>query len=167
MVIHHGVTMVLVPLSYCYGYVRVGAAVMLLLDPADPPLHGAKMCKYMAGGNTASRWQWLADQWLVVFAITFFSTRNGMYPYIVWSAALEAPRYIDHSKNPNAYLKTYLIDELLAIGLLAILMVLQFFWAMLLAKAVRKALQGGHAEDNRSDDEDEEPAEDPVARKKK
>jgi len=168
MMVHHAATALLVPLSYCYGYVRVGAAVMLLLDPADPPLHAAKMCKYMAGGSTSSWWQFAADQWLVVFALSFLGTRCGMYPYIVWSAAFEAPQHIDHSKDPRAYLNTYLLDELVAIGLLAILMVLQFFWAMLLLKVVwRSIAHGGHAEDSRSDDEDDEPAEDPVARKKK
>ena len=58
MVIHHSATTILVSLSYNYGFVRVGAAVMLLLDPADPPLHAAKLCKYLAAGDISSRWQW-------------------------------------------------------------------------------------------------------------
>jgi len=167
MVIHHSATAVLVPLSYCTGYVRIGAAVMLLLDPADPPLHAAKMCKYMTGGNISSRWQWLADRWLEVFAVAFLGTRCGMYPYIVWSAAIEAPQIIDHSKDPGVIFGAYMPDEFAAISLLAVLMVLQFYWASLLIKVVAKALlHGGHAEDARSDDEDDEATEPPAARKK-
>lgn len=155
-VLHHSTTAVLVPLSYQYGYVRIGAAVMVLLDPGDPPLHAAKMCKYMAGGDTSSWWQFAADRWLEVFAITFLLTRCGLYPYIVWSAVFEAKGYIDHSQDPGAYLGIYLLDELVAIALLVVLMILQFWWAWLLLKVVWKTLQTGHAADDRSDDEDDE-----------
>lgn len=154
--IHHSATAILILLSYCYGYVRIGLAVMVLLDPGDPPLHAAKMCKYMSGGNTGSWWQFAADRWLEVFAVTFLVSRCGMYPYIVWSATFEAKHYIDHSKEPNAYLGIYMFDELVAIGLLTVLMVLQFWWAWLLLKVVWRTLQTGHADDSRSDDEDED-----------
>ena len=90
-----------------------------------------------------------------------------MYPYIVWSAAVEALEFVDNSNDPRAYFGgRYLFDEMIAIGLLGVLAVLQFFWAYLLLKVVWKAVQGGHAEDNRSDDEDDDPAEDTAARKK-
>lgn len=34
-------------ISYAYGWNRVGAVVMVLLDPADVPLHMAKQFKYV------------------------------------------------------------------------------------------------------------------------
>ena len=61
MQVHHSLTLVLVVLSYTTGYFRVGLIMMLVLDPADVPLHGAKLLKYIADerclGRTNSAWQ--------------------------------------------------------------------------------------------------------------
>ena len=165
MVLHHATTALLCPLSYAYGYVRIGAAVMLLLDPADPPLHIAKICRYMAGGNNSSGWQSVADQLFNLFGVLFVSTRNVMYPYIVWSAWVEAKRYIDNRGNPAAWFNVYMLDELIAILLLTVLMFLQYFWLYLIIKV---ALKPGHAHDNResSDEEGADKEKSPIARKK-
>jgi hypothetical protein len=161
MVVHHAVTAILVPLSYCFGYTRIGAAMMLLFDVADPPLHIAKMCKYMADGNVRSRWQFAADCWLKVFALSFFITRCGMYPYIVWAAAFEARVYIEHSKDTPVFFGIYLLHELVALGLLGVLMILQLFWGSILLKVALR----DHAEDIRSDDEDDAPDNAPAEKK--
>jgi hypothetical protein len=47
MMIHHTVTSVLVSLSYYSIFIRVGLVIMVLLDVGDPPLHFAKLAKYM------------------------------------------------------------------------------------------------------------------------
>ena len=47
MAIHHIVTVWLIGVSYAYGWNRVGSVVMVLLDPADVPLHIAKQFKYI------------------------------------------------------------------------------------------------------------------------
>jgi len=60
----------------------------------------------------------------------------------------------------------YLPDEFAAISLLAVLMVLQYIWAYYLLKVIYKTLAGGHAEDSRSDDEDEDGPDETVAKKK-
>jgi hypothetical protein len=49
MVLHHAVTLLLLGSSYFSGYVRVGAIIMFILDPADVFLHSAKMCNYIGG----------------------------------------------------------------------------------------------------------------------
>ena len=49
MLLHHSVTLLLLGLSYVSGYTRVGAVVMLTLDPADVFLHFAKMSNYIGG----------------------------------------------------------------------------------------------------------------------
>ena len=119
-----------------------------------------------------SRSRRLADQLLIVFAVTFLSTRCVMYPYIVWSALLESINYVNHAHDPCSFqlggewpagvclwpaiFNHYLLGEFIANVLLEVLMVLQFFWASLLLKVVWKSLQGGHAEDTRSDDEDDD-----------
>ncbi|CAE7191626.1 unnamed protein product [Symbiodinium necroappetens] len=43
MMVHHVVTIGVVYVSYLGGYNRVGVVVMVLLDPADVPLHLAKL----------------------------------------------------------------------------------------------------------------------------
>ena len=39
MLLHHFSTVFLIGISYAYGFTRVGGIIMLLLDPADVPLH--------------------------------------------------------------------------------------------------------------------------------
>ena len=45
-------------------YNRVGVVVMILLDPADVPLHSAKLCKYM-------NMEAAADVFFIMFGVTF------------------------------------------------------------------------------------------------
>lgn len=164
MIMHHSTTALLIPLSYCYGYIRIGAAVMLLLDPADPPLHIAKCCRYMAGGINSSRWQHMADLMFNVFGVLFFITRCVMYPYIVWSAIFEAKEYIDNSGAEALILGIYLVDEFVAIVMLTILMALQYFWLYLIIKVALKP--NAHDSRESSDEEGAEKEKSPIARKK-
>ena len=104
--VHHFATVAVIFLSYMAGFVRVGMAVMCLLDVADVPLHIAKQFVYLAqdaspkekdengkvvgGPETVNQpMQTIADLWFVLFAISFMVTRLGMYPYIVWSSIWE------------------------------------------------------------------------------
>lgn len=87
MVIHHLVTVAVVAISYLYGWNRVGAVVMLLLDPADVPLHVAKMLKYVSQARSKNRaisqlCAFAADRTFELFAVTFFVTRVAMFPYV-------------------------------------------------------------------------------------
>jgi ceramide synthetase len=45
MFVHHVVTIVITAISYLTDYNRVGAIVKVVMDPADVPLHGAKLFK--------------------------------------------------------------------------------------------------------------------------
>lgn len=47
MIVHHITTIALIGLSFSVGYIRVGAIIMLIFDPADVPLHTAKQFKYL------------------------------------------------------------------------------------------------------------------------
>ena len=55
MQMHHIVTVSLIGISYAYGWNRVGAVVMALLDPADVPLHVAKQFKYVGDARGGKR----------------------------------------------------------------------------------------------------------------
>jgi len=145
MLIHHWVTVALCVGSYCYGWNRVGSVIMVILDPADVPLHLAKICKYLqnARGRRQAFWGQSADILFIVFGVVFFITRLVCYPYVCWSCHIESERYI--AKHMEWY----------AVGLLYVLMILQIYWFGLLMRVAMKLLTTGQAEDVRSDDEDE------------
>lgn len=150
MVLHHVVTVAVVAISYLYGWNRIGAVVMLLLDPADVPLHVAKMFKYVSEARgrkrpvLAKRCAFAADRFFELFAVLFFFTRIAMYPYVCWSAHVEATRYFPKG-----------LPEWTCVALLETLYALQCYWFFLIIKVAITMLRKGHAEDVRSDDEDE------------
>jgi ceramide synthetase len=156
MMLHHIVTVCVGYVSYLYGWNRVGAVVMLLLDFADVPLHMAKCCKYMTEVKGTSRkrrafWQFAADRLFELFALTFFITRLVMYGYVCWSAHVEASRYWPKG-----------LPEWTCVACLHTLLGLQVYWFLLILKVVAKLFRGQGAEDPRSSDEEKENAQ-PVA----
>jgi len=148
MQVHHVVTVGLVGLSYYGGWNRVGVIVMVLLDPADVPLHVAKLCKYTYDYGRGAIWQTLADRCFELFALVFFITRICMYPYVCWSSHFEAARYFEFDAAAWT-----------CVALLEILLVLQCYWFWLLMKAIINMLTKGGVEDIRSDDEEDDKAE--------
>lgn len=154
MFVHHWVTVALCVLSYFYGWNRVGSIVMVLLDPADVPLHLAKICKYLqkARGRRQAFWGQAADFLFIMFGIVFFITRLVCYPYVCWSCHVESERYI------TKHLEWY------AVGLLYVLMLLQIYWFCLLLRVAMRLLTTGQADDVRSDDEDEGTQEEELAK---
>lgn len=160
MQIHHITTALIVAISYVYGWYRIGAIIMLLLDPADVPLQAAKLSKYIGEGRCpgvkSNWWQFWADRLFETFALTFFVTRLVLYPYVVWSAHFESRQFFPHGG-----------PEIACLVLLNILLVLQVYWFALIMRVAWKLLVLGHAEDVRSDDEDDASSAAPIATKKK
>ena len=148
MLVHHFVTVSLIGISYVYGWNRVGAVVMILLDPADVPLHIAKQFKYVGdarGGSTQKIMQSGADLFFVIFMLLFAVMRLGIYPYVVWSAHVEGREYF-----------SYGFGTWTCIALLYILLLLQIHWFVLILKVAIKVITSGAAEDVRSDEDDED-----------
>ena len=152
MLLHHAVTVAVVGISYLYGWNRVGCVVMLLLDPADVPLHLAKMFKYVSDAREsrdkklAQRCTFCADRVFELFALVFLVTRIAMYPYVCWSAHVEATRYFPKG-----------LPEWTCVALLWTLYGLQCYWFYLIIKVAVRMLATGRDEDVRSDDEDDDP----------
>lgn len=144
MMIHHVVTVLVIYVSYVYGWNRIGVVVMALLDPADVPLHLAKLCKYTADNKGSKFWQVMADRLFEFFAVVFFITRLVMYSYACWSAHIEASRYFPKG-----------LPEWTCVVLLYILLILQAYWFSLLVKVAIRMFNGEGVEDIRSDDETE------------
>ena len=61
--------------------------VKLVMDPADVPLHAAKMFLYISGEDQKSAAYFIADRLFELFAVVFFITRLIMYGYVVFVAA--------------------------------------------------------------------------------
>jgi len=144
MMAHHLVTIGVVYVSYLWGWNRIGVVVMILLDPADVPLHLAKLCKYTGEKTKQALWQFFADRLFELFALLFFVTRLIMFGYVCWSAHLESRKYFTHTPAATT-----------CVLLLYTLMVLQVYWFCLIIKVAVKLLRGQGVEDPRSDDEDE------------
>jgi len=184
MLLHHFSTVFLIGISYAYGFTRVGGIIMLLLDPADVPLHVAKLFKYVADARKSKlnkkrsgrsnnnramatqraitfgkRCQFMADVLFGVFMVTFFITRLVMYPYVVYSSHFECRKFVNVERN-----LALLIGYWSCIVLLYIVLALQAYWFYLILKVAIKVVTKGEAEDVRSDeegeDEDEDDAED-------
>ena len=180
MLLHHFSTVFLIGISYAYGFTRVGGIIMLLLDPADVPLHVAKLFKYVADARkielnkkrsgrsnnnramatqraitVGKRCQFMADVLFGVFMVTFFITRLVMYPYVVYSSHFECRKFVNVERN-----LALLIGYWSCIVLLYIVLALQAYWFYLILKVAIKVVTKGEAEDVRSDDEGEDEDED-------
>lgn len=145
MLLHHIVTVLVSYISYVHGWNRVGVVVMALLDPADVPLHFAKLCKYTADAGGSRWWQFVADRLFELFAIVFFVTRLVLYGYVCWSAHVESKRYF--TRGLPAWSCVLLLETLLC---------LQIYWFSLIVKVAIRLARGEGAEDPRSDDEAED-----------
>jgi len=154
MNIHHWVTVLLCGISYVYGYNRSGCIVMFLLDPADVPLHSAKLCKFIADVTRSRFWNFMSNRFFESFAVVFFISRLCMYPYVCWSAHIEATAYWPKG-----------IPEWSCVALLELLLVMQIFWFRLIINVAIKMAKGGGLEDCRSDDDDEDEVDGPENKK--
>merc|ERR1719253_735991 len=106
---------------------------MLIFDPADVPLHLAKMCKY-------AELDGFADVIFVIFALVFIGTRMFCYPYVIYSTITESILYIPPWGG----------KEYACVGLLIALMFLNAYWLCLLFRVIFKTiLSGGNVEDER------------------
>eukprot|EP01060_Flectonema_neradi_P008502 TRINITY_DN16077_c0_g1_i2.p1 TRINITY_DN16077_c0_g1~~TRINITY_DN16077_c0_g1_i2.p1 ORF type:complete len:180 (+),score=33.77 TRINITY_DN16077_c0_g1_i2:91-630(+) len=143
--IHHWVTVILVAASYQTDWLRTGVIVMLLLDPADVPLHTAKVFKYIGDSGAEGTLkkkinQTFADIFFAIFAVVFLVTRIIMMPYVMISGYLESPNLG--------------VDGNVCLFLLWVLYSLQCYWMYLIVSAIVRMIKNGGVEDVRSDDED-------------
>eukprot|EP01061_Rhynchopus_euleeides_P015713 TRINITY_DN2673_c0_g1_i1.p1 TRINITY_DN2673_c0_g1~~TRINITY_DN2673_c0_g1_i1.p1 ORF type:complete len:347 (+),score=163.07 TRINITY_DN2673_c0_g1_i1:74-1042(+) len=146
MMVHHVVTSVLVAISYWCDFLCIGVVIMLLFDPADVPLHCAKLFKYVseaypAGTAGKTYNQMVADRLFESFVVVFVLTRIVLFPYTVWSCVAEST--------------SLGVEGNVCIALLVVLQLLQWMWLWMIIKAVINMVRKGKIEDVRSDSEDE------------
>ncbi|KAK6071159.1 longevity-assurance protein [Seiridium cupressi] len=172
MLTHHFVTIGLIAASYAYHHTRVGHLILVLMDIVDLFFPLAKCLKYL-GYTTA------CDMMFGLFVISWFLARHVAYLTVCWSIYVDIPQYINlgcyrgGSKDligpfPPPAGFSYLLEPFqdpegtvcfnsnIAGGFLAFLLVLQAItlsWFCLIVRLVIRVLQGGNADDPRSDDE--------------
>ena len=147
MAFHHVVTAALLVLSYCIGYMRIGAVVMFLHNIFDPFMLFAK-CAHYVGVRV------LPDVSFVCCAVAFAVPRLCLYPIAIHNAWLGA--CVGTVSCPGGVWDKTLVEFTLILLLLALLPI-HVFWLGMILRVLRTALSGtGVQGDVRSDSEDED-----------
>jgi len=163
MVAHHICTMILVLGSYFGGYGRIGSMIMLCMDPADVPLHIAKVIKYMAVDSKEKvvnpTLQVICDIMFVIFMLVFTFTRLVVFGYLSYSGTFEsAARWGGQEMSTGGIyigMKEHFDTNVwVCLCALYVLYGLQVFWKSLIAKVLLRILAGGIADDIRESDSD-------------
>lgn len=128
MFIHHVLTLVLISLSWICNLHRVGSLVLVVHDCADILLEAAKLTKYAGYQKTC-------DIIFACFTVTWIVTRLGMYPRIIYSGAVEAPRIVP--MFPAYYIFN---------SLLIMLLVLHLIWTYMILQIVVQTIKAGQME---------------------
>lgn len=185
MFAHHLFTCALIFASYGYHQSRVGHLILVIMDPVDILLSGAKLLKYL-------KFQLLCDIAFGAFIVVWFITRHIFYLIVCWSIYKHIPEEIsygcysgsdsnlhgpqpvpndfDHLTQPfRDPVGLVCWNENISWAFLGMLLGLHGLVLMWFAQIVRiayKVLSGQGAEDTRSDDEDEDEEEEEVQDKK-
>ncbi|KAI9675525.1 MAG: sphingosine N-acyltransferase lag1 [Trizodia sp. TS-e1964] len=175
MFAHHIITCALIFTSYGYCQTRVGNVILCVMDVVDISFPLAKLLKYL-------HYDVACDYAFGFFMITWVIARHILYMMVCWSVykdipaeinygcyygktgemvgPIPPPDYFGHLIQPfqdpeglicfNDKIKWGFLAGLLA------LQVLMVIWFVMICKVAWKVINGGQAEDSRSDDEDAE-----------
>ena len=179
---HHLVTCALIFTSYGYHQSRVGHLFLVIMDPSDVLLSGAKVLKYLG-------FQILCDIAFGLFIAVWFITRHIIYLMVCWSIYKHIPEEISYGcysgnitnlkgpfpvpndwdhltqpfRDPAGLVCWNNNIKWVFLGLLLALHALIEIWFTQIIRVAYKVLSGQGAEDTRSDDEDDEEEEEEVS----
>ena len=139
--IHHGVTLALLALSYHVNVTRIGCMIILLHDVNDIFLELAKMCKYVDKDTK------LGNVFFGLFFLSWVVTRVIIFPLHVIRSTLTESLFYAEIHNVNVE-PTYTIFN----SLLLVLLVLHVYWTWLILKILIKAFTEGETKDIREED---------------
>ena len=150
LLVHHIITLSIVLSSWVVSFTRIGAFTMVLHDVSDVFLELAKCFNYckakyprIANG---------ADFFFLVFAISFFWLRLGVYPNrVVYSSMFEACRHVSCIDPPVLANCAPTMTFGIFIPLLFGLQALQVFWGWKVLGVVITVLRGKELEDPREE----------------
>lgn len=181
MLTHHIVTVGLMVGSYNYRQLRVGNAILVLMDIVDLIFPAAKILRYL-GMQTA------CDCAFGLFVVTWIAARHVAYLSICWSmwehinntgmfygrysvvtgerlSSEGGDKVLENLMQPmlNPEAKTMSFNANIRWAFLSLLLALQaitLVWLFMIIKVVIRVLRGQGADDSRSDDEGEEEEDD-------
>jgi len=178
MFTHHIITCTLIFLSYGYHQTRVGNVILCLMDIVDIFFPLAKIFKYLG-------FKLLPDITFGVFMVTWFITRHVLYSMVCWSIYADIPRIIEYGcyygstsdlhgpivpndwdhliqpfRDPEGLVCWNNNTKWTFLFLLGALQIVLLVWFTMILKVAWKVINGGEADDIRSDDEDSEVEED-------
>eukprot|EP00189_Rhodosorus_marinus_P004526 CAMPEP_0113971040 /NCGR_PEP_ID=MMETSP0011_2-20120614/11862_1 /TAXON_ID=101924 /ORGANISM="Rhodosorus marinus" /LENGTH=298 /DNA_ID=CAMNT_0000986185 /DNA_START=244 /DNA_END=1140 /DNA_ORIENTATION=+ /assembly_acc=CAM_ASM_000156 len=153
---HHGITLSLMAISFSFGIVRIGLVILILHDICDVFLHAAKTIHYcrVESGSMV---------FFVLFSAAFVLLRLVIFPRVVVCVGAEVLRYVLEKPDLNnwvAYFDYYLPMWACSVALLIGLYLINCFWMSLISRLIYRELAGSGnvAKDGdiRSDSEDED-----------
>ncbi|KIH45596.1 Longevity-assurance protein, partial [Ancylostoma duodenale] len=149
MMLHHGITIALLYVSWSMNMVRVGTLVLFVHDAADIFIEIAKIVRY-------ANWQTTLNVLFVIFIVVWTATRLVFYPFwIIRSVWFDAPELIQSSYRWTNLWQRPLVPRLLMV-MLSSLLVLHIFWTYVILKVAYKSVQGGELDDVREESDSEE-----------
>lgn len=156
---HHIVTCLLLIGSYYYYFIRIGNLILILMDPVDIFLSGAKLLKYC--GYTR-----LCDIMFILFLFSWIILRHICYNYIFYHAWSNAQNLMSESVrcDVGVDLKRCWSPKILDgfYCLLGGLQIITLIWLYFIFRVAYKVITGKNAEDVRSDSEDDDEVEDDI-----
>ncbi|EPB70799.1 Longevity-assurance protein [Ancylostoma ceylanicum] len=149
MMLHHGITIALLYVSWSMNMVRVGTLVLFVHDAADIFIEIAKIVRY-------ANWQTTLNVLFVIFIVVWTATRLVFYPFwIIRSVWFDAPELIQSSYRWTNLWQRPLVPRLLMV-MLSSLLVLHIFWTYVILKVAYKSVQGGELDDVREESDSDE-----------
>lgn len=173
MLTHHFVTISLVAASYYSHMTRVGQFILVLMDAVELFFPLAKCLKYL--GFTT-----ICDVMFGLFMLTWFVARHVIYLMVCWSIYADTPRIIgdacyrggmndlqgplpipkegwshvfEQFYDPQGYVCFGRNARNTFLATLLFLQLITIVWFSMIVRVAIKILNGGAAEDTRSDDE--------------
>ncbi|XP_039220332.1 ceramide synthase 4-like [Crotalus tigris] len=146
-IVHHLVTIILIGLSYCLNYIRIGSLILLLTDFSHCLLLATKTFHYL-------KWQKTGDRLFVIFAAVFLFIHLVIFPSKILHST-----YYECMEFYQPFFGYYFFN-----ALLMVLQLLFIFWSYLIILMSYKFLIHGRvkkdvrrdSESSTDDDDDDE-----------
>lgn len=147
---HHVISLALIALSYRFHFTYIGIAVYTTHDISDFFLATSKVLNYL---NSV-----LILPCFFVFMGMWIYLRHYINIIIIWSLFTEFRTVGPFDLNWETQQYKCWISQLVTISLLTSLQALNLFWLFYIVRIAYRFLINNTAEDDRSEDEDDEPA---------
>ncbi|KAI9802581.1 MAG: sphingosine N-acyltransferase lag1 [Piccolia ochrophora] len=182
MLTHHLITCALILGSYSYLHTRVGNVILCIMDVVDLVFPLAKMLKYL-------HFHVACDFAFVAFMLTWFIARHVFYLMVCWSVYTDVPAAMPYGcysgttgERTGPAPETYALYNIFQplrdpsgtvcfnkeikytfLTMLLALQVITLMWFGMILRVAWRVVNGGTAEDSRSDDEGDGEEADSVA----